>query len=81
MSTPGPGWLDEPGHDEPVVLGQALAEWTAGHPHAKAQEDGEAGHRGVLDKDAATRPRWLLVRKAAKGRSPKRFEAVEGETA
>lgn len=26
-----------------------------------------------------TPPRWLLVRKAAKDRSPERFEAVEGE--
>ena len=31
MSTAGLGWLDEPRHDEPVALAQALGEWAAAH--------------------------------------------------
>ena len=27
MSAQGPGWLDEPEHDEPVGLAQAVSEW------------------------------------------------------
>jgi hypothetical protein len=44
MSTTRPGWLDEPGHDEPVELGQALAEWAAGH--ARADEPGPESEAG-----------------------------------
>ena len=40
--TARPGWLDEPEHNEPVVLGQAVAEWADGQPRPEAQ-DSEAG--------------------------------------
>ena len=33
MSITNPGWLDEPGHDDPVALAQALGEWATTHPH------------------------------------------------
>jgi hypothetical protein len=34
VTTRHPGRPDEPGHDEPVKLDQALAEWAAGrHEH------------------------------------------------
>lgn len=41
MSTQGPGWLDEPEHDEPVKLGEALADWAAGQSHPEARQEGE----------------------------------------
>jgi hypothetical protein len=43
VSTRRPGWLDEPGHDEPVELAEALSEWAAGHPRPEAPGSGEAG--------------------------------------
>lgn len=43
MSTTGPGWLDEPEHDEPVELAEALAEWTSRHLRPDAEQDSEAG--------------------------------------
>ncbi len=42
MSAQGPGWLDEPEHDEPVGLAQAVSEWAAAHPHAEPREEPEA---------------------------------------
>ena len=37
----GPGWLDEPEHDEPVELGQLVAEWAATQDNPEIRTAGE----------------------------------------
>lgn len=38
MSTQGPGWLDEPEHDEPVQLEHAIDDWLSSHIGPQAVE-------------------------------------------
>lgn len=41
--TARPGWLDEPEHEDPVELGQALDEWRAGQSRPGTGQESEAG--------------------------------------